>query len=69
MVCKSSNSCTVLLRGTLLIDGCVLHHLVCLARFHVRVLVPCYKEPLSVVAATLAAAQQALLPAYTKRTM
>jgi hypothetical protein len=41
----------------------------CLPRFHVRVLVPCYKEPLSVVAATLAAAQLALLPTYTRRTM
>lgn len=38
-------------------------------RFHVRVLVPCYKEPLEVVSATLNAARGAYLPEKTKRTM
>ncbi|KAL6757888.1 nucleotide-diphospho-sugar transferase [Haematococcus lacustris] len=37
--------------------------------FHVRVLVPCYKEPLHVIQATLDAARSALLPAYTRRTI
>jgi hypothetical protein len=38
-------------------------------RFHVRVMVPCYKEPLEVVAATLTAAKGAALPEYTRRTV
>ncbi len=38
-------------------------------RFSVHVLVPCYKEPLEVVAATVRAAMQAALPAGTKRTV
>lgn len=36
-------------------------------RFHVRVLVPCYKEPLSVIAATMQAALSADLPSATRR--
>ncbi len=38
-------------------------------RFHVRVMIPCYKEPLEVVAATVQAARGASLPAYTRRTV
>ena len=38
-------------------------------RFHVRVLVPCYKEDLAVVASTVQAALSADLPALTRRTV
>jgi hypothetical protein len=39
---------------------CICH--VCACRFTVRVMVPCYAEPLSVVSATIAAAMEADLP-------
>jgi hypothetical protein len=38
-------------------------------RFHVRVLVPCYKEDLAVIASTVQAALSADLPAMTRRTV
>jgi hypothetical protein len=38
-------------------------------RFHVRVLVPCYKEDLSVISSTVNAALAAHLPAMTSRTV
>jgi endoglucanase len=38
-------------------------------RFHVRVLVPCYKEELSVIAATVQAALDADLPPGARRTV
>ncbi len=38
-------------------------------RFHVRVLVPCYKEDLAVIASTVQAALSADLPALTRRTV
>ncbi|KAG1672206.1 hypothetical protein FOA52_002907 [Chlamydomonas sp. UWO 241] len=38
-------------------------------RFHVRVLIPCYKEDLAVVASTVQAALSADLPAMTRRTV
>jgi hypothetical protein len=38
-------------------------------RFHVRILIPCYKEDLAVVASTVQAALSADLPALTRRTV
>ncbi|GAX77149.1 hypothetical protein CEUSTIGMA_g4595.t1 [Chlamydomonas eustigma] len=38
-------------------------------RFHVRVLIPCYKEDLAVIASTVQAALSADLPALTRRTV
>jgi hypothetical protein len=36
-------------------------------RLHVRVLIPCYREPLEVVSATVQAALSAELPAHVRR--
>ena len=38
-------------------------------RYHIRVLVPCYKEPLEIVARTVQAAYNAKLPAGCDATM
>lgn len=37
--------------------------------YHVRVLVPCYSEPLEIVGATVTAALKAFLPAGVQRTL